>query len=233
MHAALKRGADTLKKTPNPQNPTFLHKPLPLSVTLQYLCAEPGSYIGFLALPRGCWPLPNLGSAGTGASSTPSSGAAGRAYQKQLELTRNLPEVKVSCGSPSLILIFSLSSSSSSPGSCKHPHVCWRVPSSPPMIPDKVSRTPRASQRKQSPENAVPSAISVAASVSCAPPHHDRDQRMLPAPTHLPWPCLKKSHFPPPRVDSAGHRSALRYCLPLGSSAYRKGHHQPKQTLPL
>lgn len=113
------RGAGTFKKkttTPKPTTnkktqtkktpqPTFLHKLLPLSATLQYLCAEPGPYIGFsLALTKGYWPLPNLGSAGTGASSTPSPGAAGRAHQKQLKLTRILPEVKVSFGSPSLIL---------------------------------------------------------------------------------------------------------------------------------
>lgn len=54
-----------------------------------------------------------------------------------------------------------------------------------------------------------------------------------PPPPHLSWPHPKKSHFPPPRIDSSDHRSALPRCLSLSSSAYRKSHLQPKQPLPL
>lgn len=75
-----------------------------------------------------------------------------------------------------MALIFSLSSSH------RHPHVPQRFLSGPSVIPDKVSRRPRASQRKQSPETAVSSAMSVAAAASCAPTHCDKDQKMLSTP---------------------------------------------------
>lgn len=90
---------------------------------------------------------------------------------------------------------------------------------------DPIQSTPvkKSISRKAEPRAAAPSSSL----------HHDRAWRMLPAPTYLPWPHPKKSHYPPPRIDSSDHRSALPRCLSLSGSAYRKSHLQPKQPLPL